>query len=67
MSCFKFFSHVCKHSISPGRKVVPDRRLLGKEGLKPKEIKRTLVFPVMQSDFICTNPVIEKRKILSLR
>ena len=56
-----FFFHACKHSISPGRKVVRDRRLIVKTGLDPKEIKSALVFPVMRSDFACTNPLIERR------
>lgn len=43
---FLIFFHACKHSISPGRKVVRDQRLLSKTGLDPKEIKRTLSFPL---------------------
>lgn len=50
---FKLFFHACKHSISPGRDVDRDRRLIGKTGLGPKEIKSPLVLPVAPSDFTC--------------
>lgn len=42
-------------------KVVRDRRLIGKTGLDPKQRKSALVFPVRQSDFTRTNPLMERR------